>query len=207
MDSERAVRESERAAIERWFPASPLGPLFDPGDGSLLPISADAAPAWKAEAFAIVEGFLAGSRDEKQHMMTLVFVAIAAGLLLGLAGIRGGFALAIGIGAGGAALHGWSFYKLWRYRRDLADLRARIRTGLAGRSPLPRELAQRYRRGNPWRVVLHVWIWSLVALALGAQHFIAPERVSPAVIPAALGAVAIAWILYFLSRRIDLARR
>lgn len=206
MDSERAVRESERAAIERWFPASPLGPLFDPGDGRLLPIPADAAPAWKEQAFAIVEGFLVASRADKGHMKLLVFLAIAAGALLGFAGVRSGFALMIGIVAGAAGLHAWSFYKLWRYRRDLRELRRRILASLAGRSPLPQELAGRYRRRNPWRTALHLWIGTLGIAALVGEHFLPPERVPAALVPAALTAVAIGWGLYFMSRRIDLRR-
>lgn len=43
-------------------------------------------------------------------------------------------------------------------------------------------------------------------LGIGAQHFVAPQDVPAAIVPAALAAVAIAWILHFLSRRIDLRR-
>ena len=204
MDRERAIRESERAAIERWFPSCPLGPLFDPGDGRLLPTPADTISGWKQEAFEIVETFLAGSRAEEDHMKVFLFLAIAAGLAFGFAGIHSGFALMIGIGAGAAALHAYSLYKLWRYRRDLAALRQRILASLAGRSPLPQELAGRYRRHNAWRTALHIWVWTLGLSALVGQHFLPPESVSPALILAALAAVAIAWGLYFQSRRIDL---
>jgi hypothetical protein len=208
MDRERIVRESERAAIERWFPPSPLGPLFDPGDGNLLPIPADSAPAWKAEAFARIDAWIAETRTEKREHMVLLFLwTIGLFAIVALVGLPTGTSLMIGTALGAFVLHAWSIWRLRCFRHDLAELRARIRTELAGRTPLPRELAQRFRRSNPWRVVLHVWIWSFVLLMLAAQHFVPPESVSPAMILAALGAVGIAWILHFLSRRIDLAQR
>ncbi|HWU95148.1 MAG TPA: hypothetical protein VN029_06090, partial [Sphingomonas sp.] len=73
-------------------------------------------------------------------------------------------------------------------------------------TPIPRELTLRYRRRNPWRIALHAWVWGLVFLAIAGQHFVPPESVPVAVIPLALAAVGVAWILHFLSRRVDLSQ-
>ncbi|MBN8809909.1 MULTISPECIES: hypothetical protein [unclassified Sphingomonas] len=207
MDHRRSVRESERAAIERWFPASPLGPLFDPGTGDLLPAPAAAIPGWQAEAFARIDRHVEQDHVAGQvhgwlfglFFVGLFLIAMAAHLPIGPTMVIGG-------AAGGAVLHGWPIWQLYRFRRDLRRLRERIRGELAGRVPIPRELAARFRRRNPWRVALHVWVWGLVALGIGAQHFVEPQDVPAAVIPAALAAVGIGWVLHFLSRRIDLRR-
>ncbi|WP_144034191.1 hypothetical protein [Sphingomonas sp. IBVSS2] len=207
MDRRRIVRESERAAIERWFPASPLGPLFDPGTGDLLPAPAAAIPGWQAEAFARIDHYV-----EHEHVAAQVhgwlFGLFIAGLLViaMTVGLPIGRTLVIGGAAGGALLHGWPIWQLYRFRCDLRRLRARIHGELVTRVPIPRALATRFRRRNPWRIALHAWVWGLAALGIGAQHFVAPQDVPAAIVPAALAAVAIAWILHFLSRRIDLRR-
>ena len=178
MDHRRSVRESERAAIERWFPASPLGPLFDPGTGDLLPAPAAAIPGWQAEAFARIDRHVEQDHVAGQvhgwlfglFFVGLFLIAMAAHLPIGPTMVIGG-------AAGGAVLHGWPIWQLYRFRRR-----------------------------NPWRVALHVWVWGLVALGIGAQHFVEPQDVPAAVIPAALAAVGIGWVLHFLSRRIDLRR-
>jgi hypothetical protein len=204
MDRKQAIREGERAAIERWFPSSPLGPLFDPGDGRLLPTPTDTIASSKDQAFAIVDSFLAASRAQEDHMKIFLCIAVAGAVLMGFAGFRSGYALVAGIGAGAALLHAHSFYRFWRYRRDLAALRQRVLASLACRSPLPHELASRYRRRNMWRTALHIWVWALALSALAVQHFLPPEQMPPALIPAALAAVAVGWGLYFLARRVDL---
>ncbi|MDF0753043.1 hypothetical protein NLU14_22710, partial [Marinobacter sp. 71-i] len=80
-------------------------------------------------------------------------------------------------------------WQLYRFRRDLRRLRARIHGELATRVPIPRALATRFRRRNPWRIALHAWVWGLAALGIGAQHFVAPQDVPAAIVPAALAAV------------------
>jgi hypothetical protein len=207
MDQRRMVRESERAAIERWFPVSPIGPLFDPGSGDLLPAPAAAIPGWQAEAFARIDRYV-----EREHVGTQVHGWLFVAFLLGLVAIATlaqlpiGMTLVVGGAAGGALLHGWPLWQLYRFRRDLRQLREHIRSELALRTPIPRELTVRYRRRNPWRIALHVWVWALIALALAAQHFVPPESVPVAAIPLALAAVGVAWILHFLSRRVDLSQ-
>lgn len=207
MDQRRIVRESERAAIERWFPASPLGPLFDPGTGDLLPAPAASIPGWQAEAFARIDRYVEREYVAGQvHGWMFVAFMIGLSLIATFAHLPVGTTLVIGGAAGGAILHGWPIWQLYRFRRDLRLIRERIRGELALRTPIPRELAARYRRRNPWRVALHAWVWGLVFLALAAQHFVPPESVPAALLPLALGAVGIAWILHFLSRRIDLGQ-
>lgn len=208
MDRERMVRESERAAVERWFPESPLGQLFDPGDGNLLPMPSDAVAGWRDAAFARIDRFVAESQTGPWlHALAILLFAAAVAGFGQLFGVPTGIALGAGVAVGTVLLHGWGIWQLWRFRRDLAALRGRIRAELAGRSPLPRELADRFRRRNVWRTALHVWVGSLAALALLGQHFLPPERVPPALVLAGLVAIGIGWILFFLSRRVDLGYR
>lgn len=201
------MRDSERAAVERWFPVSPLGPLFDPGSGDLLPAPAATIPAWQAEAFARIDQFIEREHADMQvhgWLFGLLFIGLFA--IAMLAQLPIGPTLVIGGAAGGALLHGWPLWQLYRYRRDLRQLRAHIRGELALRTPIPRELSQRFRRRNPWRIALHAWVWGLILLTLAAQHFVAPQDVPVAALPLGLAAVGIAWILHFLSRRVDLSQ-
>jgi hypothetical protein len=205
MKRDEMVREQERAAIGRWFPTSPLGQLFDPGDGGLLRVHADAVPAWKQEAYALIDRFLGDSQFEAQlQTLVLVGLAIVGGLVIGWTGFGSGTALMVLIGLGGFAFHAWPIYRLWRYRTELAALRARIRASLAASAPLPRELGERFQRRNPWRIALQVWVFALVLGGFAAQNFIGPERIPASAVFVMLAAVGIAWGLYFLSRRVDL---
>ena len=207
MNHEKRVRESERAAVERWFAPSPLGMLFDSGDGRMLPIPTDAIEPWRDEAYAIIDTFLVESRPPPQWAMvgiTLVFTFVLLALepWLGLGGGQIGVIVMGGLGL----WHVGDLHRLWRYRRDLKALRARIAASLALRAPMPAELANRFRRGNPWRTMLHLWVACLVAIVALASHFVPPDAIPPIAILIALGAVGIAWLLYFLSRRTDLAQ-
>src|SRR3954469_17181703 len=78
MDREAIVRESERAAIDRWFPRSPLGPMFDAGDGRMLPMPADTIGTWRAEGFAIVDAFIVDSRPPPQGVLFGIVFLFAA---------------------------------------------------------------------------------------------------------------------------------
>jgi hypothetical protein len=207
MNHEGRVRDMERAAVDRWFARSPLGTMFDAGDGRMLPMSIDTVEPWRDEAYAIIDTFIVESRPPSQGAMVgiiLIFTCLLLALKPWL-GLEGG---QIGvIVMGGLALwHVGDFHRLWRYRRDLRALRGRIAASLALRTPMPAELANRFRRGNPWRMVLHVWVLSLAVILLLAAHFVPPEAVDPRAMLAALGAVGIAWLLYFLARRTDLAQ-
>ncbi|MCX8476440.1 MAG: hypothetical protein MT490_11650 [Sphingomonas sp.] len=207
MNHEKRVRESERAAVERWFAHSPLGTMFSAGDGRMLPIPADAIAPWREEAFAIIDKFIVDSRPPPQWAMFGIIFAFAS-VLLALQPVLGLDGSAIGaIVMGGLLLwHGADLHLLWRYRRDLKALRGRIAASLALRAPMPAEFADRYRRGNAWRTALHLWVGSLIALALLATHFVPPDAIGPAAILGAIGAIGIAWLLYFLSRRTDLVQ-
>lgn len=207
MNHEGRVRDSERAAVDRWFARSPLGTMFDSGGGRMLPMSIDTIQPWRDEAYAIIDAFIIDSRPPPQGVMIgiiLVFTCILLALqpVLGLDGAQIGV-----IVMGGLALwHVNDFHRLWRYRRDLKALRARIAASLVLRAPMPAELARRFRRSNPWRIVLHVWVLGLAVILLLAVHFVPPETVSPVMMLAAPVAVGVAWLLYFLSRRVDLAQ-
>lgn len=207
MNHENRVREMERAAVDRWFARTPLGPMFHAASGRTLPMPADAAEPWREEAYAIIDRFLVDSRPPPQGAMIAVILAFTALLFalepwLGLGGAQIGV-----IVMGGLALwHVGDLHRLWRYRRNLRALRVRIEAALVLRSPLPEELARRFRIGNPWRIALHIWVFGLIAILLLAAHFLPPEGVTPAMMLAGLGAVGIAWVLYFLSRRIDLSQ-
>ena len=206
-DNEKRVIESERAMIDRWFAHSPLGPLFVADDGSMRPIAADALGPWRDEAFSILDKFIVDSRPPPQWALVVIIVGFTW-LLLALTpllGLKGGEIGGI-IMAGLLLWHGHDFYLLWRYRRDLRALRSRIAASLALRTPVPAELARRYRRSNVWRTMLHLWIWSIVALALLSTHFADVEKIRPEVFPVLVGSVGIAWLLYFLARRTDLAQ-
>lgn len=207
MNHEGRVRDMERAAVNRWFPASPFGTMFDAGRGRMLPVPADAIQPWRDEAYAIIDKFIVDSRPPSQWAMMAVILGFFLAMLalqpiLGLgAGQIGGIIL------GGVLLwHIDDVWRLWCYRRDLRALRARIAASLVLRTPVPAELGSRYRRANPWRIVLHIWVGSLIALALLSTHLVPPESVTPAMMLAAMGAVGIAWLFYFLARRVDLAQ-
>ncbi|MES2986809.1 MAG: hypothetical protein V4808_02780 [Pseudomonadota bacterium] len=204
MNHEGKVRDMERANVDRWFPPSPLGPMFDAGDGRMLPIPADAGAPWREEAYARIDKFLVESRPPSQGAMVAIIIAFTL-LLLALQPVLGFSGGQIGgIVMGGLALwHGHDFYLLWRYRQDLKALRARIAASLVLRSPLPAELGARFRRTNHWRTALHIWVWSLVTLAFGSLHFADPDRVPPAMTLLVPIGIVIAWLLYFASRRVD----
>jgi hypothetical protein len=208
MNHEQRVREMERAAVERWFAQTPIGLVFDAGDGRTLQIRADMVESAREEAFAIIDKFIIASRPPPQWAMVAVIIAFSLALLalqprLGLGGGQIG-----GIVAAGLLLwHGDDWLRLLRYRRDLRALRARTAAALALRTPVPEELAARYRRGNPWRTALHIWVFGLAALSLLAMHFLPPESVDAGIMTLAIAAVGVAWALYFLARRTDLAQQ
>lgn len=208
MNHEQRVREMERAAIERWFAQTPVGLVFDAGDGRTLQIRTDMMESAREEAFAVIDKFIADSRPPPQWALVAVIIAFSLALMalrpwLGLGGGQIG-----GIVAGGLLLwHGDDWLRLWRYRRDLRALRARTAGALALRTPLPGELAARFRRGNVWRIALHLWVFGLAALALLAMHFVPPEAIDAKVMTLAIAAVGVAWLLYFLARRTDLAQQ
>lgn len=207
MDNEQRVREMERASVERWFAPSPLGALFDAGDGRMLQIGVDAIEAARAEAFAIIDRFIVDSRPPPRWAVFGVIFAFTCALLalqplLGLGGAAIG-----GIVMGGLILwHADDLLRLLRYRRDLKSLRARTAVALGARAPLPEDLAARYRRRNPWRTVFHIWVSGASVLALLSAHFVAPDSIGIETFPLALGAVAIGWLLYWLARRVDRAQ-
>jgi hypothetical protein len=196
----------ERAAVNRWFARSPFGTMFNAGRGRMLPMSADAIEPWRDEAFGIIDKFIVDSRPPSQGAMfgiILVFTCVLLALkpVLGLEGGQIG-----GIVMGGVLLwHVDDLYRFWRYRSDLRELRGRIAASLALRTPVPAELASRYRRGNPWRIALHLWVWSVMAFTLLSLHWTPPEAVDTTAVLAAIGAVGVAWLLYALARRTDLA--
>ena len=198
----------ERAAVERWFAPSPIGLMFDAGDRRMLQIRTDMVEAAREEAFAIIDRFIVESRPPPQWALVAVIIAFSLALmalqpLLHLSGGEIG-----GIVAGGLLLwHGDDWLRLWRYRRDLKALRARTAAALALRTPVPEELAGRYRRSNPWRTLLHVWVLGLVAATMLAMHFVPPDAIGGGITALVIAAVGVAWILYFLARRTDLAQR
>lgn len=206
MNHEGRIRDMERAAVGRWFAASALGPMFDAGRGRMLPMSADAVEPWRQEAYAIIDQYLIDARPPPQGVLVAIILGFST-LLFALEPILHLDGATIGgVMMGGLMLwHLTDYHRLWRYKRDLRALRGRIAASLALRTPLPVELGRRFRRGNPWRTALQIWVVGLTLLLLAAFHFLPPDRVTPAMMLAALGAVGIAWLLYFLSRRVDLA--
>jgi hypothetical protein len=206
VNHENKVREMERAAVDRWFARTPLGPMFNPGKGRMLPIPADADKPWREEAYAIIDRFIVDSRPPPQWAMMAIFLAFFCILLLLQRYTGFGGAEAGGIVFGGVALwHLDDFYRFWRYKRDLAALRARITASLALRSPVPEEIGRRYRRTNPWRTALQLWIFAFIGFVMTAPHWLPPGDVSLPLMFSLVAAVGIAWLLYLLSRRADLA--
>jgi hypothetical protein len=207
MNHEGKVRDMERAAVERWFARSPLGTMFVADARRMLPMPADAIQPWREQAYARIDQYITDSRPPPQGAMVGVILAFTCLLLwlqpiLGLNGGQIG-----GIVMGGLLLwHGHDVWLLWRFRQDQKALRARIAASLALRTPVPAELGDRFRRGNPWRIVLHVWIYGLVAMLLLSMHFMPVDSVSPIFVLGTIGAVGVAWVFYFLARRIDLAQ-
>lgn len=205
MDEIESVRNGERAGVERWFPPGPLGRLFDPGDGRMLPIREDAAAEWRAQGFAIVDRFVFDAK--RWHPEGMLVLAVAVLGSIAALHFHHGAAIPVLIGLGMAALHGLGLLRLRRYRRELADLRARIRASLAASVPLPAEFGTRFRLANPWRAALNIWVLSLLAAAGAMAHFLKPEEMQPALVLAVGLAVAIAWGLYFLARRTDVSQQ
>jgi hypothetical protein len=205
MNHEGRVRDMERAAVDRWFARTPLGTMFHAGRGRTLPVPPDAVPGWQDEAYAIVDKFIVDSRPPSQWAMVGVILAFTC-VMLALQPLLGFEGAHIGvIVMGGLMLwHVGDFWRLWCYRRDLGALRNRIAASLALRTPVPAELGNRFRRGNVWRTVLHLWVAGLAAFMLLSMHFMPVETIDTAVFLATLGALGVAWLLYFLARRTDL---
>jgi hypothetical protein len=178
--------------------------MFDAGDGRMLRIAPDAIPAWRDEAFARIEAFLLATRPPPGWAVfgaVFLFAILVTALQRYLA-LRGEV-LALLVAAATLLWHVAHILKLRRFRRDLRDLRARIAASLALSTPVPAEWGARYRRRNPWRVALHLWVWSLIAVGLAAQHFVPPDAIDRGALLAALAAVGIAWLLHFAARRVD----
>jgi hypothetical protein len=204
MDREKAMRESERAAVERWFAPSPLGPMFDVGDGRMLRIAPDAIPAWRDRAFARIEAFIVASRPPPRELMfCLAFLFAGLVTVLQIHTALRGEAIAA-LMAGGAVLwHAVEMLKVRDFRRDLRGLRGEIAASLALSTPLPAEFGARFRRRNPWRTALQIWVWSVLAAALASLHFVPAEAIDRGPILAALGATGVAWLLHFAARHVD----
>jgi hypothetical protein len=201
MDREKAIRESERAAVERWFPRSPLGQLFDPGDGRMLQVRDDAVPKWRDEAFAVIEGFLKDVGRLHAYGI-LVIVAVAVSSFFAITSHHSAYA-GVAMGLGIAAVHILGVMRHQKYKRDLAAVRAKIRGELAISTPLPAELSQRFKQGNRWRTALNVWVGGLV-IAMGlAAHFLQPDAIPPLAVLTLLVCIGIAWMLFFLAQRHD----
>lgn len=201
MDRAKAIRESERAAVERWFPRSPLGQLFDPGDGRMIHVRDDAVPRWRDEAFAVIDGFVADT--EKLHFSGIaVIVAVAVGSFFAISAHHSawaGVAMALGMGA----VHIMGVLRHQRYKRDLAAVRTRIRGELAISTPLPPELSARLKQGNRWRTALNWWVGAIVIAVGLVAHFVPPDGFPPLVMLTLLACVGIAWMLFFLAQRAD----
>jgi len=201
MDREKAIREAERAAVERWFPRSPLGQLFDPGDGRMLHVRDDSVPRWRDEAFAVIDEFIADTR--RLHWSGIaVIAAVALTTFVAIYSHRSAYA-GVAMGLGLAAVHVLGLLRLQRYRRDLAAIRTRIRTELAISTPLPAELGARFRQGNRWRAALNIWVGGLVIAAGLGAHFLEPDRIPPIAITIGVFFIGIAWLLFFLAQRAD----
>jgi hypothetical protein len=207
MNHEGKVRDMERAAVDRWFARSPLGPMFVAPRRGMLPMPADAIPAWREEAYARIDRYLVEARPPSQGLMLAVILGFTVVMLMlqPLLGFSGGEIGGI-VMTGLLLWHGHDIWLLYKYKRDLRALRARIATSLALRTPVPAELGERFRRSNPWRLALHLWVYALIAITLLAMHFVPPDKIGPAVMLGAIVAVGIAWALYFLARRVDLAQ-
>ncbi|MES2445025.1 MAG: hypothetical protein V4574_19540 [Pseudomonadota bacterium] len=201
MDREKAIRDSERAAVERWFPRSPLGQLFDPGDGRMLRVRDDAVPQWRDEAFAVIDEFVADT--QRLHWSGVAVIAAVA--LASFAAIYSHHSAYAGVamGLGMAAVHILGVLRLQRFRRDIAAVRTRIRATLATSTPLPAELSARFRQGNRWRTALHYWVGGLVISAGLGAHFLQPDQIPPIAVTIGLICIGIAWMLFFLAQRAD----
>lgn len=201
MDRIKAIRESERAAVERWFPRSPLGQLFDPGDGRMLHVRDDAVPRWRDEAFAVIDGFV----TDMQRLTgsgIVVIAAVALATFVAIYSHHGAYA-GVAMGLGFAAVHILGVLRHQRYKRDLAAVRAKIRAELAISTPLPAELGQRFKQRNHWRTALNWWVGGLVIAAGLAAHFLAPDEIPPLAVSGGILCVGIAWGLFFLAQRAD----
>jgi len=201
MDRAKAIRDSERAGVERWFPRSPLGQLFDPGDGRMLQVRDDSVPRWRDEAFAVIDDFVAFT--ERLHFSGIaVVVAVALASFFAISAHHGAWA-GVAMGLGMAAVHILGVLRHQQYKRDLAAVRARIRSELAISTPLPAELSARFRQGNRWRTALNWWVGGLV-IAIGAvAHFLPPDGFPPLLMLTFLVCVGIAWMLFLLAQRED----
>jgi hypothetical protein len=203
MDRARAIRESERAAVERWFPRSPLGQLFDPGDGRMLHVRDDSVPRWRDEAFAVIDAFIADTQ-RLQWSGTAVIAAVAFATFAAIYSHRSAYA-GVAMGLGLAAVHILGVLRHQRYTRDLAAVRSRIRGELAIGTPLPAELSQRFKQGNRWRTALNWWVGGLVVAIGLAAHFLAPDEIPPLAVAGGIVCAGIAWGLFFLAQRADRA--
>jgi hypothetical protein len=201
MDRAKAIRESERAAVERWFPRSPIGQLFDPGDGRMLHVRDDSVPRWRDEAFAVIDDFVAFT--ERLHVSGIaVIAAVALASFFVISAHHSAYA-GVAMGLGMAAVHILGVVRHQRYKRDLAGVRAKIRAELAISTPLPAELSARFRQGNRWRTALNWWVGGLVVVAGLAAHFLQPDEIPPLAITTGIVCIGIAWMLFFLAQRAD----
>lgn len=187
--------------MERWFPRSPLGQLFDPGDGRMLQVRADDVPRWRGEAFAVIDDFVAFT--ERLHWSGIaVIVAVAFASFFAISSHHSAYA-GVAMGLGMAAVHILGVMRHQRYKRDLAAVRSRIRAELAISTPLPAELSARFKQGNRWRTALNWWVGGLVVAAGLGAHFLAPDEIPPIAVTIGIVCVGIAWMLFFLAQRAD----
>jgi hypothetical protein len=201
MDREKALRDGEREAVERWFPRGPLGRLFDAGDGRMLSIRDDVVPAWRDEAFAVIDAFVADTQRLRPDGVAVI-AAVALASFLAIHFHHGAYA-GVAVGIGMAAVHILGMLRHQRYKRDLAAVRGRILHSLASSVPLPADLGKRFRQGNHWRTALNVWVGLLVIAAGLAAHFMAPDPFPPIATVITIACIGIAWMLFFLARHAD----
>jgi len=200
----QAVIDTEQAEIDRWFGASPFGQLFFAEDGRGWPIPSHMLAARKAEAHARLLALLDMPWNERVTGTLAIGAAMALVFFTGraISGTTTAYAAMLFTGVGAA--HAMQAWRMWLYRHSLRTLRREITAELSRSSPLTRDIATRYRRHNPWRLALHVWVGLVLLGGVLGMHFL---EIGPLLIFAVSAGVAIAWLLYFASNAVDARQR
>lgn len=200
----QAIIDSERAEIGRWFGASPFGMLFFAEDGRGWPVPAETVERRKDEAETRLLTLLSEPMAERVAGIAAIGAAMVLVFLIGRASAGTATAYTATIMTGMGAAHAMQTWRLWRYRQSMRALRRDIAAELVRSAPLGSEIVTRYRRHNPWRLALHIWVsMILIAAALGSHFLMADPR---AVLGVA-AAVGVAWLLYWAANAVDARQR
>lgn len=212
------IRKNEAAEIARWFSPSPFGLLFHADDGRGWRVTPDQAQRWKADAMAVIDEHLAGQWIYAVLAVILMVVGVPVSVWIGQQfGISRDVAIGFGVGAGYGIAHFADMFALWLMSLKLREVRAGIVASMARVVPVPAEVAKAHQQRNVWRVALHIWVFAYVAVIMSfAHHFsgtfssndIATSggvsaQMTWLIYVGCLAGLAIAWLLYWASCRVD----